>query len=143
MKGDRMVTMSVGIKKILTIVYWGMRGRHKNRGMPICKEWINSQHAFIEWSFENGWAKGLYLDRRDGTKGYSPDNCRYVTPLVNSRNRIKVITDFTKGTRRCRVCKQEKSMCEFYKSKGHSLGYTYLCKPCKRNENRLSYHKNK
>ena len=29
----------------------------------------------------------MQLDRKDNNKGYSPDNCRFVTPKVNSRNK--------------------------------------------------------
>lgn len=41
---------------------------------------------FEEWALANGWASGLQLDRIDGTRGYSADNCRFVSPLQNRRN---------------------------------------------------------
>ena len=31
--------------------------------------------------------EGTTLDREDGTKGYSPSNCRWATPAEQSRNR--------------------------------------------------------
>lgn len=34
-----------------------------------------------------GIKKGLQLDRKDNSKGYSPDICRFVSPKTNSRNR--------------------------------------------------------
>ena len=37
-----------------------------------------------------GIKKGLQLDRRDNDKGYSPDNCRWVTSAVNNFNRRNV-----------------------------------------------------
>ena len=42
-------------------------------------------------SIENGWAKGLTLDRIDNNKGYSPDNCRWVTRLQQCYNKTNNI----------------------------------------------------
>ncbi len=36
---------------------------------------------------ENGYRKELTIDRIDNEKGYSPDNCRWVTIEEQSRNR--------------------------------------------------------
>lgn len=56
------------------------------RGIGICDEWLDSS-AFISWSLANGWSKGLQIDRIDNSRGYSPDNCRWVNPRTNCRNR--------------------------------------------------------
>lgn len=56
------------------------------RGISVCDEWRASR-AFVAWALVNGWEPGLQLDRRDNDKGYSPDNCRFVTPSVNGLNR--------------------------------------------------------
>ena len=37
-----------------------------------------------------GYQPGLWLDRRDGTKNYNKDNCRWVTPTESNRNRKSV-----------------------------------------------------
>lgn len=42
---------------------------------------------FFEWAFENGWSKGLEIDRIDNNKGYEPENCRWTTRVVNLYNR--------------------------------------------------------
>lgn len=34
-----------------------------------------------------GYAAGLTLDRIDNNSGYGPDNCRWTTPQMQSRNR--------------------------------------------------------
>lgn len=57
------------------------------RGITVCDEWINNFEAFCEWSKNNGFRIDLELDRIDNDKGYSPDNCRYVTHKENNRNR--------------------------------------------------------
>jgi hypothetical protein len=56
------------------------------RGIVVCEEWSNDRTAFISWSNSNGFADHLQLDRRDNDKGYSPDNCRWVSPKENCRN---------------------------------------------------------
>ena len=58
------------------------------RGITVCKEWsMDNAETFISWAVDNGWKKGLEIDRIDNNKGYSPDNCRFVTRRENSRNR--------------------------------------------------------
>ena len=58
------------------------------RGITVCEEWsMDNAQAFISWAKEHGWRKGLQIDRIDNNKGYSPDNCRFVTPKENARNK--------------------------------------------------------
>ena len=55
------------------------------RGITICKEWLNFDN-FAKWAMDNGFSVDLQLDRIDNNKGYSPDNCRFVTRSENMRN---------------------------------------------------------
>lgn len=57
------------------------------RGITVCTEWLNNFSLFKKWCEENGYKKGLQLDRIDNDKNYSPDNCRFVTPSENLRNK--------------------------------------------------------
>ena len=59
------------------------------RGITVCDEWKEDFMAFYEWSMQNGYADNLTLDRKDNDKGYSPDNCRWVTHMENCHNRGK------------------------------------------------------
>jgi hypothetical protein len=59
---------------------------YHEKGIRVCEEW-DSYEAFRDWSLANGYAAGLTIDRRDNDKGYSPDNCRWVTQADNLRNR--------------------------------------------------------
>ena len=83
-------------KRIVSIFY-GMRTRCYNkkdpgyinyggRGITICDEWLTDINKFIEWSKSHGYSKGLTIDRIDTNKGYSPDNCRWTTTLVQNNN---------------------------------------------------------
>jgi len=56
------------------------------RGITLCSEWIEFQ-PFYNWAIVNGYKDDLQLDRRNNDKGYSPDNCRWVTSKVNNRNK--------------------------------------------------------
>lgn len=61
--------------------------------LSICDEWMNEDgyQNFKKWSLENGYADGLSIDRIDGTKGYSPDNCRWTTAKVQVNNRKNMV----------------------------------------------------
>lgn len=87
-------------KHPLYVVWRGMKSRcynvkHENyrnyggRGIDVCVLWLNDFKNFYDWSTSNGWEKGLEIDRINNYKGYSPDNCRYVTPEENRKNKRK------------------------------------------------------
>jgi len=56
------------------------------RGIKVCDEWKNSVEVFNEW-FEINYKEGLQIDRIDSDGDYTPSNCRFVTPSINSANR--------------------------------------------------------
>lgn len=59
-------------------------------GVAVCEEWHDIRN-FKKWAEESGYRPGLILDRIDGTKGYSPDNCRWATPKEQTNNRKNTI----------------------------------------------------
>ena len=59
------------------------------KGISVCEEWSKSFSSFALWAEENGYAEGLTIDRIDGKKGYSPENCRWVTVAEQNRNYSK------------------------------------------------------
>jgi hypothetical protein len=61
--------------------------RYGGRGILFDSEWKSDFMLFYTWSIENGYAKGLELDRIDNDGNYEPSNCRYITKLHNSWNR--------------------------------------------------------
>lgn len=63
------------------------------RGIGVCEEWRNNPMLFKKWALSNGYNSTLTLDRIDSNKGYSPDNCRWVTmkdQSINKRNTVMV-----------------------------------------------------
>lgn len=60
------------------------------RGIKVCNEWedpFNGTKEFAVWAATHGWAPGLEIDRKDNNYGYYPDNCRWVSKVVNCYNR--------------------------------------------------------
>ena len=43
--------------------------------------------VFIEWALANGYKPGLTIDRENASRGYCPENCRWVNMLVQNRNK--------------------------------------------------------
>ena len=70
--------------------------RYGGRGINVCEEWSDDINMFVKWSLDNGYKQGLQLDRIDNNKGYSPKNCRWVTPKENANNRE--VNGMTRGS---------------------------------------------
>lgn len=69
---------------------WKGRKDYFDRGIKVCEEWREFL-PFKEWALNNGYKEELELDRIDNDKGYSPDNCRFVTSREQKLNTTKTI----------------------------------------------------
>ena len=66
--------------------------KHKNykyyggRGITICEEWKNDFMSFYNWAMSNGYSDELSIDRIDNDGNYCPENCRWTTQTIQTRN---------------------------------------------------------
>lgn len=56
------------------------------KGIRVCPEW-DDYIAFRNWALSNGYRDDLTIDRFDPEKDYCPENCRWATRTMQSRNR--------------------------------------------------------
>lgn len=64
--------------------------RYGLRNILVCDEWLDKENGFMNfynWAINNGYQKGLTIDRIDVNGNYEPSNCRWVTQLEQQRNR--------------------------------------------------------
>lgn len=99
------------IRRKLMSVYVNMRHRCLNpnfhnfslyggRGIKVCDDWLLGFSNFYNWALLNGYKEGLQIDRQDNDKEYSPQNCRWVSGLINTRNRKVTLFATLNGERK-------------------------------------------
>jgi len=71
------------------------------KNIKVCDEWHDSI-IFCKWAEENGYKKGLTLDRINVFGNYEPNNCRFVSiekqQKQNKRNLSKLTINGTTKT---------------------------------------------
>ena len=87
-----------------------------NKGIRVCEEWSKDYAAFRDWALANGYDESAprgatTIDRIDNGKGYSPENCRFVSLTENARNKSNTIRKTIDG-----VTKTVMEWCEIYKA---------------------------
>ncbi len=70
-----------------------------DKGIIVCDEWLNDRHTFFDWALANGYTDELKIDRENNDGNYTPDNCRWVTQAVQSRNTKVLRSTNTSGYR--------------------------------------------
>lgn len=88
--------------------------RYGGRGIAVCNEWRDDFMSFYNWAMSNGYQDDLTIDRIDNDKGYSPDNCRWISVKKQQNNRCSnrsiTINGITKNVSEwCEYCGLPKS----------------------------------
>lgn len=71
------------------------------RGVDMCDIWYDNFKIFYDWAIDNGWEKGLEINRKDNNGHYEPSNCNFVTSATNMRNTRRTHFLEFNGIRKC------------------------------------------
>jgi hypothetical protein len=98
-------------------IYHKSYKNYGGRGIIVCEEWLDKENGFINfynWTINNGYQKGLSIDRKDNNGNYEPDNCRWATSKeqMNNTRKIRFIT----------IDNETKSMSEWSEISGVNRG---------------------
>ena len=97
-----------GMKKRCYNMASDMEDHHTYKNhIYICPEWMDPENGvknFCEWALANGYRDDLTIDRIDNNGPYSPDNCRWVPPYVQSNNMSTNVFYTHDGTTFTRAC---------------------------------------
>ena len=55
------------------------------KNIKIYDEWLKNPKSFEEWALQNGYKDNLTIDRINENKDYTPDNCRWITSVNNTK----------------------------------------------------------
>lgn len=106
------------------------------KGIDVCQEW-HDRESFKKWAKENGYQKGLRLERYDTSKGYSPENCYFGQNLKknakskNNKTKDKIMLNKKK--------KESIGVKKYTESKLSKVRYSMIDRCC--NPNYASYKK--
>ena len=100
------------------------------KGITVCPEW-HDRNVFRQWALENGYVKGLKIERIDGSKGYSPDNCQLAKKTISKNTRTRAIRNHRKSM---------KEMAGITEPYGHSRIYHIYHGMLQRCYNKDDYH---
>lgn len=76
------------------------------KGIKVCEEW-HDRDTFKKWCMDNGWVKGMRVDRIDTTKDYAPDNCCLGTLHTYKSDRNRKIKESAKQFREIKEIKKK------------------------------------
>jgi hypothetical protein len=61
----------------------------------MCDDWRYDYDAFEYWAYQNGYNDSLTIDRICNDGDYTPENCRWVTKIIQDNNkRTNVVIEY-------------------------------------------------
>lgn len=61
------------------------------RGIKMCDEWENSFESFESWAKDSGYNDTLTIERINVNGDYEPNNCKWIPPEAQARNKRNTI----------------------------------------------------
>ena len=95
-------------------VMWKWYGE---KGIGVCEEW-HDREVFKKWARENGYEKGMRLERKDSSRDYCPDNCYFGDSLKAKHGRNQLIKEHRRLTKRR---KSELGLKNYSESRLHNI----------------------
>jgi len=94
------------------------------RGITICDEWKDDFMSFYTWAMSNGYSDELSIDRIDNDGNYCPENCRWTTRVIQTRNQ-RIRKTNTSGYKGVTFHKRDKKFTAYItvNTKQIALGY--------------------
>lgn len=96
----KLMKVWIGLRQRITNPNSRRFDSYGGRGINVCDEWSDFA-VFSKWAIENGYAEGLSIDRIDNNGDYCPNNCRWTTDYVQSRNTRRNINYTINGVTKC------------------------------------------
>jgi len=59
-------------------------GRYGGRGITVCERWVLFENFLSDMGHK---PEGLWLERKNNSKGYSAENCYWATPIEQQNNK--------------------------------------------------------
>jgi len=124
--------------KHLSYQYYGARG------ITVCNEWLDNPVSFIKWALENGYKKGLTIDKDKHSPNktgviYSPEYCCFLTNTENNhyKSTVKLTMGIAQQIRRVKLLIPgitHKRLGNMYGVKKSIIGHILLNKAWKTSE---------
>ena len=121
-----------GIKRRCLTPTCSIYYKYGAKGITICDEWHDYLN-FKKWALSNGYKDSLTIDRIDGQKSYTPDNCRWTDYTAQNTN-LGMLKNNTSGYKGVSWSKKDRKWQVVISIKNKSVrvgGFSDIIEACK------------
>lgn len=88
------------------------------RGIKVCQEWLDNFQTFYDWAIQNGYKKGLSIERKENNGNYCPENCKWASKQEQANN--------TRSNNRIYAFNETKTLMQWSKDSRCNVNYDCL-----------------